>query len=677
MTSKITTIKQELSSKLTTLNRLSDNIEINNIVEKLLKEAIDAEFVSIWVYNFPLLTRIRKNKINEISVDKKKGLLYRCFATKQALIYNHISSAEGYVESIDNPDNIKIKSKIMIPLIYKNTFIGIATAYSSVQNVKKFSRNDLNIFQAIAPFVVAAVNKMKENTQYTSSQEAVVYSLKRENDVQQNLNENLNALEESLLDVKEPKEMIEYMSNIVHDIRTPANGLVGFLEILEEQIKDTRLKEYVGHAKNSALLINELTSSILDGVADKRESSSKEPTVVNTVKFFSDIAEMFSANMFKKNIHYNIFIDPLLPKEIEVNSMKTKRVIMNLIGNASKFTPENGSIEFSVRYKQKEKKLHLYIKDSGIGIAPEKQKEIFKAFKQAEDNTQNIYGGTGLGLAICAGYVQEMGSKLLLDSKLNHGSTFYFDLPMDIKEYAHQFEPIKNNRTTIAILMDTANSIVANHMARYLVKIGVNVDQIVAITHPSQISKNITHLICFENKLSDTYFTLIKNRKIKSLVIEENFLSLDAQTLHGSILASQYTYYGESLYSLISEDTIPRVLIVEDDHISIILLKSILENEYCEVDIAHNGKEGFNFLIAALQESKPYNIVYTDHNMPLLSGGTMLQEYKKVEALHSQTKTLTVSISGDTKRSAEYAYDYFAIKPFRKKDIISHFLKTI
>jgi len=664
----ISLLKKDLIKKTKEISIITNNIEINNILENLITELVDAEFSSIWIYDFPMLSRERSTETKQISIEEKKGLLYECLSRKQSIIYNYLSSEKGYVPAIDNPDNIKIKSKVMIPLIDNGMFIGIATAYSSVKKIKKFTKTDLEIFQAITPFIIESIYKMKKNSENIALPETQITP---------NSDENLDNLEKLHSETKEPREMLDYMSNIVHDIRTPANGLLGFLEILQEQIDDVRLKEYVGHAKNSALLINELTTSILDGVSHQREPVNKEPKTVNCVKFFSDIAEIFSANMSKKNINYNIFIDPLLPKEIELNSMKTKRVIMNLISNASKFTPENGSIEFSLRYKAKEKKLHIFVKDSGIGIAEDKQSAIFEAFTQAEENTKDIYGGTGLGLSICASYVKEMGGKLSIESKLNHGSTFYFDLPMDIKDYAHKFEPIKNSKTTVAILMDKDNSVVANHIARYLVKIGVNVDKITAITQLKQLSSDITHIISFENRLSGDLFLHVKQNAIKLLVVEEKFLSLDVNNLDGAMLISQYSYFGDSLYSFVNESSIPRVLIVEDDNISIVLIKSMLENEYCEIDIAQNGADGLELLTYALKSSNPYTIVYTDHSMPILSGSDMLREYKKLEAQSSQRKTTTVSVSGDTRDLDLNNYDHFATKPFRKEEIVSTFLNTL
>jgi CheY-like chemotaxis protein len=382
--------------------------------------------------------------------------------------------------------------------------------------------------------------------------------------------------------------------------------------------------------------------------------------------------------MSKKNINYNIFIDPLLPKEIMLNSMKTKRTIMNLIGNASKFTPENGSIEFSVRYKDKEKKLHIFVKDNGIGIAKDKQSEIFKAFTQAEDDTKNRYGGTGLGLSICAGYVKDMGGKLSLESELNKGSTFYFDIPMEIKDYAVKFKSIEDSEINIAILMTKKNSFVANHIARYFVKIGISVDKIEAVTSFEEVSKDVTHLLAFENKLCGEIFVYAKRNQKKLLVIEEKFLSLNDYNLDGAALISQYTYFGEALYNFVNKKKIPKILIVEDDFISSILLKAMFENEYCEVHSATNGQDGLEMLSSALRNNNPYDIVYTDHSMPLLSGSEMLERYFTLEKKKSIKKLVTVSVSGESENLNElYDFDFYATKPFSKKEIVSIFLKTI
>jgi CheY-like chemotaxis protein len=351
---------------------------------------------------------------------------------------------------------------------------------------------------------------------------------------------------------------------------------------------------------------------------------------------------------------------------------------MNLISNASKFTPEDGAIEFSVRYKSKEKKLHIFVKDNGIGIAKEKQQDIFEAFKQAEENTKDLFGGTGLGLAICAAYVKEMGGKLLIDSELDKGSTFYFDVPVSIKDETLLLKPIVDQKIYITVLLNKKNAYVANHMARYLGKICMNVDRIKAVKSIGEIPENTTHIIAFEKKLNRELFAHVQKEKLKLMVVEENFLSLKADDIDDAMLISQYGYFGESLYTFVNMARRPKVLIVEDDKISNMLLTTMLQEEYCDIDKAENGEEGLQLLKSALQAERPYDIVYTDHNMPRLSGSELLKKYVAMEKEISTNTIATVCISGEvSNKEGLYAFDYFAVKPFKKKEITSIFLDAI
>jgi len=677
----IDSLQKQISRDRTKISTLMDNIEINQIIEKNITDATHAQYASVWMYNAKSLLREREyGEVREISLSAKDGLLYKCFATKKAKIYNNLKSEKGYREEIDNPDGIKMKSKILIPLTVDDKFIGIATAYSSVEQIKNFTKMDLEVLDAIVPFIIDTVYKMQANNRHN-------YLVDRRKGNKDNGNRrrrddvisNLEGLKLLTTQTRTPQEILETMSNLVHDIRTPSNGLFGFLEILEEQVGDARLKEYITHAKNSASLINKLTTSILDGISTKHEFLKSELESVNPFNFFAKIGGLFSANMYKKGIHYNIFIDPLLPKEIELHSVQLKRIIINLIGNAAKFTPEHGSIEFSVRYKQKEQGLHIFVKDSGIGIAEEKQKKIFEAFNQADDNTKKLFGGTGLGLSISAENVKELGGELLLESKIDKGSIFYFDIPINIKDNTLKFELINDENIHITILINKINYQIASSMLINFVKFGIDVKNIDIITNAKQISKDTTHMVVFERKLSDSIFTYADKHNIKLLVVEENFLSLGMDEIHGASLVSQYSYFGEALYSFINIRKTPRILIVEDDDISIVLLKAMLKDEDCEIDVANDGQKGLDLLKTALRNNDPYSLVYTDINMPLLSGDKMLELYKSLIDEKCTEILKTACISGNITKGEEspYDFDFFATKPFKKQEILSIFSNSL
>lgn len=673
--------KEHLISVMKELDKSSTKCEINSIVENLVRKTTASEYSSLWIYDSVnlVLYRERGDKTpREISVEAKKGLLYSCFATKKSILTNYLASERDYVPEIDNPDNIKMKSKIMIPLIDKGVFLGIITAYSSVTQMKKFDTNDMELLNAITPFTISAVQKIKNYSfQDRRKNNTDRECFSRRNSGATASIKQLEQIEEEREKTQAPQEILDFVANIVHDIRTPSNGLSGFLDILEEQIEDERLKQYLNHAKESAKLISDLTTSILDGVSTRREVSKSKNEVLSPFKFFADIANIFSATMFQKQISYNIYIDPLLPKEIEVESIKLKRVIMNLIGNANKFTGKNGTIEFSVVYKNQDKKIHIFVKDSGIGIAKEKQEEIFEAFKQAEDNTALEYGGTGLGLAISAGYVKEMCGKLHVESELDKGSTFYFELSIDVKDEELSFTPVENKEIEIAILMQEKNNSVASNISRYLIRMGV--EKHAASFSLDKVSSTATHIILFENMLSLEVFEYVKRNRLQMLVVEENFLSLTKENLDGAALISQYEYFAEKLYTFIDERRRAKILIVDDDKMTTQLIKVMLRNELCDIDVAYNGKDGIEFLEYSIDNNQPYSALYSDANMPIMSGNEMLQKYVEYAKRKKVEKILCVSISGDMYRKddTDEEFDLYIGKPFKKEDIVSAFNKSI
>ncbi len=659
----VTELTKKLEEVLKDIDLATSKEEINTITEDLVTKSLDAEFSSIWFYdkeNFVLIRERATNYVNKLPLTYKKGIMYKCFMTKESSLYNYLASDKDYVASVDNPDSIKIKSKLMLPLLEENgNLVGIVTAYNSIKKNKKFSKNDVEILKAISPYIINAVYKMHNPQKVKKTELVAVEEVKR--------------VKTSQAVVENPDETLTFVANFVHDIRTPANTLYGFLDLLEGQIQDERLKTYLINAKESASFINELTTSVLNMVSTHRESVVSNVKDVDSIKFFSTIARSFASNMYAKNINFNIYIDPLIPKTIKLDTLKMKRVILNLIGNAYKFTPNYKSIEFSVRYISKTKRISIYIKDTGIGIPKEKQETIFEAFKQAEDMTALNYGGTGLGLFISAKYVNELGGNLALISGVDKGSIFSFDIPACIIDSVQSFKPINNiYPLKVAILMDPKNSFSATNIARHLVRMGLDKEQVKALSSFNEIEGDVTHLIIFQGKIDEAEIQNSLKKGQKILVVEEKLFSINKGDLCDSCdIISQYGYIANSLYEFVNIKKLPRVLIVDDDLVSVLLIQTILENEFCEISVARDGQEALDMILGSYEAQNPFTTLYIDNSMPIMDGLEVMQKVRAYEKENRLFPVYAISTSGDQvalKNSIRY-FDLFLGKPFKKESI--------
>ncbi|MEA3229115.1 MAG: ATP-binding protein [Campylobacterota bacterium] len=650
-------IQSELTSFTKNLELCDKPNEINTILESLIVSLVGSEFASIWIYDQKnaLLNRKRDSNFrNEISINTKKGILYKVFMTKKPAIYNNFISEEEYDEFIDNPDSINIKTKIIIPLIEEGELIGVATAYSSIEKHQEFTTYDFKVFNIIIPYIMDAICKIKGCVDVDRSQKEL---------------KNIDTTIQEIQELKSSPEIFNYLSSVVHDIKIPVNNLYGFLELLEEKIDDPRLKYYIDNAKDSTQFINTLSDSILAHDTQSQEDNLHQK-FINSVSYFSKISEIFVSNMYNKEISFNVFIDPLIPKEIKIDSLKLKRIIMNLLENAYKFTQRNRCIEFSVKYEQKNKKISISIKDNGIGISRLKQKEILDDFKLMENYTDSqTYHGNNLGLAICAYYTKDLNGSLKMESTIYKGSTFYFDIPIELKSHNSTFRPIKNSNAKISILMDNKNSCSANNIARHIIRLGFEQKQIKAIMSIDDIDKDTTHLISFQNRVSLEVILFCGRNKIENLIVEEKLFSISRnQENCTNLIISQYGYFTDILYSFISIDKTPRVLIVDDNRINIALLKGILSEELSIIESANSMKKALDMIEQAIMKDRAYNFIYIDNFISDISCNEVLNRLRALEDKNSLERTKVISTS-NKKDDSDNHYDFYVTKPFKKDEI--------
>ncbi|HKY81661.1 MAG TPA: response regulator [Sphingobium sp.] len=237
----------------------------------------------------------------------------------------------------------------------------------------------------------------------------------------------------------------QFLANMSHEIRTPMNGVIGAAELLGDTKLTASQREYLYMVSQSADALLHLINDILDFSKIEAGRLELEHVAFNLRDELADTLQSFAARATEKGIELACHVALDVPDALEGDPYRLRQVVINLVGNALRFT-DKGEVVVDIALdgkSDKEARLRIAVSDTGPGIPPDKQQLIFEAFSQADSSFTRRFGGTGLGLTIASQLVQLMGGQLQLDSEVGRGSVFHFAIPFTLAEAQPTGQPIE------------------------------------------------------------------------------------------------------------------------------------------------------------------------------------------------------------------------------------------
>ncbi len=495
---------------------------------------------------------------------------------------------------------------------------------------------------------------------------------------------------------KKLKRDYDFFSAMVHDIRTPMNAILGFLELMESEIENNTLKEYIRSAYKSGELITSLINDILDMSKLKAGKIEIDKYVFTPITVFEDISNLFYYSAKKKGIYLTTYFNPNIPYTIESDPYRLKQIINNFLSNAIKFTPEGGSISLEFNYDEEEHSLYVSVSDTGIGMSEDTLKKIFSPYTQASKSIASKYGGTGLGLSISQQLATLLGGKIEVESSEGEGSTFTLILPINtMGEIIPTVDRDELDDIKITIIdtpkSDRENSIIIDLMLGYFNDLNIKYDYIkfdktltqakqsydsnrVYILDSSIINNDNINPILDLMKITHNHLILIESSVLLSYKEFENvpliMRPLSPEKLFDTIIHTVHSDEKPHKIDDIKPKKTLKVLVVDDSFVNLKLLAEIVKKMNHKPIMAKDGEEA----VKLFKEYKP-DLIFIDKNMPNMNGIDAIKEIKKLPN-SSSTKIFGLTGESDKKSKDEFisvgAIDVL-VKPVQIKKLISIF----